>query len=99
MRWPKRPRKRHPMASLKIGTNHTPKAGVKTSEFWGKTIVQASILLAMVTGVADLEISPDVAIGAVAFVEGVYAYVRGRTKGAEAVAAVAVTAGKASVAT
>lgn len=60
------------------------KPGVKTSEFWGKTLVQASIVLAMVTGVADLEISPDVAVGAIAFVEAVYGYVRGRTKDAEA---------------
>jgi len=65
----------------------TPKPGVKTTEFWGKTIVQGSILLAMLTGVDGLEISPEVALGIVGFVEAAYAAARGWTKSAEAKAA------------
>ena len=62
---------------------NTSKPGVRTSEFWGKTIVQASILLAMVTGNDSLEMSPEVAFGIVGFIEAAYAVARGWTKAAE----------------
>lgn len=60
------------------------KSGAKTTEFWGKTLIQASILLAMVTGSENLELDPEVAFGIVGFVEAAYAIARGWTKGAEA---------------
>jgi hypothetical protein len=65
-----------------------PKPGVKTTEFWGKTLLQLVIILNMLFGLG-IEMSAEQAMVIVGGLEGIYALVRGLVKRKEGDVAVA----------